>query len=31
MLNIHGYVSKSRGIDINNSSFEGSIKTFYDV
>ena len=28
MLNIHGYVSKCRGIDINNPSFEGSIEPF---
>ena len=28
MLNVHGYVSKRRGIDINNLSFEGSIKPF---
>ena len=28
MLNIHGYVSKCRGIDIYDPSFEGSIKPF---
>ena len=28
MLNVHGYVSKRRGIDINNPSFEGSIEPF---
>ena len=28
MLNIHGYVSKHGGIDINNPSFEGSIEPF---
>ena len=28
MLNIHGYMSKRRGIDINNPSFEGSIEPF---
>ena len=28
MLNIHGYVSKHRGIDIYNPSFEGSIEPF---
>ena len=28
MLNIHGYVSKCRGINIDNPSFEGSIEPF---
>ena len=28
MLNIRGYMSKHRGIDINDRSFEGSIKPF---
>ena len=28
MLNIHGYVSECGSIDINNPSFEGSIKPF---
>ena len=28
MLNIHRYMSKSRGIDINDPPFEGSIKSF---
>ena len=28
MLNIHRYMSKHRGIDINDPPFEGSIKPF---
>ena len=28
MFNIHGYMRKHRGIDINDPSFEGSIEPF---